>query len=282
MTARWLLNLGLFLAVALAAAALYFKSEPPAHERLTLVPVPAGELRRITIERPPNADIVLAREEGTWRMVAPINARLDEIALGRLLDLTRIQAVGRLSGDDASRYELDKPWARVRFEQHVVVFGMTNPIMQELYVRSGSQVHAIPVRHASAIPTNVAKLLAHRMFAAEEIPAAFRFERFSLRHDGVRWQLEPPNPRLSQDDLIRWVEQWRLASSLTTQPGQNVTGAVPIRVGLRDGRSLSFSVVATTPDLVLHRTDEGLDYHFPSDMATALLAPPGGTGTSGR
>jgi len=217
---------------------------------------------------------VLARDDKQWRMSAPVAARLDETTLARLLDLTRLEVSTRLPADDLNRYELDKPWARVRFGHHTVDFGMTNAITNELYARSGSHVYAIPARFAGAIPSTAGKLLAHRMFAADEVPSAFRLERFSLRHDGVRWQLDPPDPGLSQDDLVRWVDQWRLAGSITTQPGEKAGGRAKVVVELGANRIISFAVVARTPDLVLQREDEGLDYHFPARMEALLLASP--------
>ncbi|RPI46395.1 MAG: DUF4340 domain-containing protein [Betaproteobacteria bacterium] len=282
MSARGLLNLGLLLAVVLAGAALYFKPRQAAQESYRLVPVASDELREVVIERRATERIVLARDNGHWRMRTPVAARVDETTLQRLLDVTRLEVSTRLPAHDLTRYELDKPWARVRFGQRVLDFGMTNAVTNELYARSGADVYAIPARYAGAIPSTAAKLLAHRMFAADEVPQGFRLERFSLRHDGVRWQLEPPDPRLSQDDLVRWVDQWRLASSITTQPAEKAAAHSKIWVELKAGRSVSFSVIARTPNLVLQREDEGLDYHFPSRMESLLLTPPNAAGANQR
>ena len=274
MNSRWTLNIGLLLAVALAAATLYVKPRPSEQQSFRLVPAQVERLSRIEIARGLDTHIVLVRTAENWRMETPVAARLDETTLARLLDLTRLETPLRFPTDDLARYALDKPWARVRFNQHVVEFGMTNTVTQELYAKNGEYVYAIPARLAGAIPASAAKLLAHRLFGADEIPIAFRLSRFSLRHDGVRWQLEPPDPGLSQDDLVRWVEQWRLASSLTTQPGARPTAGDSAVVQLRDGRSITFTVVARVPNLVLHRDDEGLEYHFPSRMETFFLASP--------
>ena len=274
MSTRSLLNVVLLLAVAAAGLALYFKPKPAAEERYRLIPVQATEVNEIEIVRGAQAPIVLVRSGKPWRMRAPVAARLDDTALARLLELARVEVSNRLSAAELGRYELDKPWARVRFGAHVIELGMTNAVTQELYTRSGEHVFAIPARFAAAVPGTPAKLLAHRMFDSDETPAAFRLERFAVVHDGVRWQLEPPDPGLSQDDLIRWVDQWRLASSTTTQPGVAVTAREKVTVKLNGGRAITFSVLARTPDLVLRREDEGLDYHFSARMASLLLAAP--------
>ena len=139
---------------------------------------------------------------------------------------------------------------------------------QELYLRSADHVYAVPARLAAAIPGNPAKLLAHRLFAPEEQPVAFEFKDFSVRHDGVRWLLSPPDPSLSQDDLIRWVDRWRLASSVVTQPaGSKAQRGESIRIELRDARTIVLGIHERTPDLVLLREDELLQYHFAASQA---------------
>ena len=275
MSARWLLNLLLLLAVVLAAAVLFFKPHTAAQASYRLTPDSPDQWSEITIERGANVRMRLARSESQWQMREPVTARLEETALTRLLDLTRLEIANRLPATGLERYELDKPWARIHFGQHAVDFGMTNAVTQELYVRAGEYVYAIPARFAAAVPSGAAKLLAHRMFAPYEAPVAFRLARFSVQHDGTRWRLDPADPNLSQDDLVRWVDQWRLASSVLTQPAQPSSTEQTITVLLKTGRELSFAVVGRAPDLVLRRKDEGLDYRFSTGMASLLLEKPG-------
>ena len=83
---------------------------------------------------------------------------------------------------------------------------------------------------------------------------------------------------MSQDDLIRWVEQWRLASSVATQPGNQAQPAESIRIELRDARTIVLGVLERAPNLVLLRDDEMLQYHLPGDRAATLLSAPNAAG----
>lgn len=275
MTSRALLNIGLAIAVVMAALFLYVRKpgDAPAREERLLVPVPQAEIESVEIERSNSPAIKLRRENAQWRMTAPVAARLDETTLARVLELSRVAATNELAADDLARYGLDKPWARVRFNTHTLEFGNTNTVTEEFYVRSGKAVHAIQARHASAIPSAAAKLIAHRMLAADDAIAGIAFAEFAVRHDGTRWQMTPADPGLSQDDLVRWIDQWRYASSIVTQPG-DAPGKTDAAIELRDGRRIEVAVKARTPDLVLHRRDEGLDYHFNARLASTLLSSP--------
>ena len=282
MDSRTWLNIGIAaLAVALVAF-LYFSPprDPSAsQEHFALIPERAENISRIEIERRGQSAIVLERGERQWRMTEPRTARLDEVQLSRVLDVARFRAMQRMGAEDLGRFELDKPWAQIRFDRHAVDFGTTNAVTQELYLRSGDHVYAVPARLAAAIPGNAAKLLAHRLFAPDEQPVAFELKDFSVRHDGVRWLLSPSDPSLSQDDLIRWVDRWRLASSVVTQPaGSKTQRGESIRIELRDARTIVLGIHERTPDLVLLREDERLQYHFAASQAATLLAAPNASG----
>jgi hypothetical protein len=271
---RSLLNVVLLVLVAATGAILYFRPEPKPDVVYAVLPAALEDVRRIELERTTGMRVVLTRESGQWRMQVPVSGRLEDIALARILDIGRVKTAQRMPASDLGRFELDKPWARVRFDSHAIEFGMSNPLTQELYVRSGEHVYALPARYAANIPGAASKLLAHRLFGGDEQPVAFRLERFSVRKQDDRWQLEPGGAAASQDDLLRWVDHWRLASSIITQPQTDARAQGSIEVDLRDGRTLRFRITAMNPDFVLRREDERLEYHFPSGLAGVLLARP--------
>jgi hypothetical protein len=278
MNPRTTLNIVLVAAILAVGATLYLASNGEADKpqrTFAIVADAAENLRRIEIQRGREEPIVLERNDTLWRMKAPRAARLDQVQLGRVLDIARLRTSVRMAAEDLARFELDKPWAQIRFDQHEVDFGSTNALTQELYLRGGAHVYAVPRRHAAAVPSSAAKLLAHGLFALDERPVSFQFGHFSLRHDATGWHLAPHDPRLSQDDLVHWVEQWRLASSIVTQPGSVPDRAESITIELRDSRTLKLSVLARAPSLVLLRHDELLEYHLPAGLAPILLNPPG-------
>lgn len=272
---RTLANVVLLVLVATSAAALYWTRAPEPATRFAVLPSPLDKAQRIEIERSTGMRVVLVRDDGPWRMQHPVAARLDDMALARVLELGRAQSEQRLPATDLERFELDQPWARIRFDTHAIELGMSNPMTQELYVRSGDHVYLLPARYASHVPGDASKLIAHRLFAPDEQPVAFRLERFSVREEDGRWRLRPGNGEQSQDDLLRWVDQWRLASSIITQPQTDAPARAAITVELRDGRTIALSVSALEPDFVVRREDEQLEYHFASRLARILLAAPG-------
>ena len=272
---RSLLNLVLLALTVVAGGFLYFKPQADPPETFPLVPVAPETVRRIEIERSSGMRASLERVDTGWRMRAPLDARLDDVAVARLLDLARARSSTRLPAADLARFELDRPWARIRFDGHQIGLGMSNPVTSELYALSSEHVHTLPARLAANVPADVSKLLSHRLLGPDEHPVAFRLPRFALVQENGSWRLEPHAGTPSQDDLVRWVDHWRLAMSLVTQPQTDAPVRELLEIDLRDGRTLALRITALTPDLVVRRDDEKLEYHFPARMASVLLAPPG-------
>jgi len=271
---RSLVNVLLALMVAAAAAWVYWRPQPVEPAAFPLIPNPVDSLQRIEVDRPGKPVIVLSREQSPWRLQSPVRGRAEEVGVAKLLDLARARSAQRLPAADLGRFELDQPWATLRFDGYPVELGMANPITRELYARSGEYVLTLPTRLAAAVPAEPAKLLSHRLFAAEEQPVAFRLHDFSVRQVDGRWQLEPRGSSVSQDDLARWVDHWRLANSIVTQAAAEGPAQATIEVELKGGVRVQVEVRARIPNLVLRRADEGLEYHLPARLAEVLLARP--------
>lgn len=80
---------------------------------------------------------------------------------------------------------------------------------------------------------------------------------------------------LSQDDINRWVDDWRQASALHAAPFVHGKPVGEISVYLKNGKKLTLGILQREPELVLLRTDEKLQYYFVATVAKRLLLPPG-------
>jgi len=81
-------------------------------------------------------------------------------------------------------------------------------------------------------------------------------------------------PDLSQDDINRWVDDWRQASALHAAPFVHGKPVGEISVYLKNGKKLMLGILQREPELVLLRTDEKLQYYFVATVAKRLLLPP--------
>ncbi|MDH3287750.1 MAG: DUF4340 domain-containing protein [Betaproteobacteria bacterium] len=269
------LNMALLLGVAIVGAFVYLR--PPAdapgeHAVSTLTPAAAMAVR---IERPGVATIVLDKKQGTWFLVAPFAARADEFMVQRLLAVLQARTAHRFSAKDLARFNLERPQARLIIDSQPFDFGLVNELSHEQYVLTGDAVYALSTRYGLALPTRPEALASRRLLAPGEAPVRIVPPGFTVTNVQGRWVLDPAPQDWSQDEINRWVDEWRLASALRIEPHQQGEPQNAVRLELQNGQTLVVGILSRKPELVLLRSDQRLQYHFVAEVGKRLLSPPG-------
>ena len=269
------LNMALLLGVAVIGAFVYL--QPPAdapveHAVSTLQPAAAMAVR---IERPGMTTVVLDKKQGTWFLVAPFAARADEFMVQRLLAVLQARTVHRFSAKDLARFNLERPQARLIIDSQPFDFGLVNELSQEQYVLTGDAVYALSTRYGLALPTRPEVLASRRLLAPGEAPVRIAPPGFTVTDAQGRWVLDPTPDDWSQDEINRWVDEWRFASALRIEPYQQGEPQKAVRLELRNGETLVVGILSRQPELVLLRADQRLQYHFVAEVGKRLLSPPG-------
>jgi hypothetical protein len=277
----WIVNVLLLAAVAaLGWYVLYRPADEAAQHKLTtLAP---STVSRVVIEPRAGEPIELDKRGDAWYLVRPFQARADRSQVERLLEITSATAKEKLAATDLARFDLDRPALAVTLGEQRFAFGTVNPLSQEQYVLAGDSVYLLPAFYASLVPQRVERLLTHSLFIEGESPTAFVLPGFRVELQDAKWVRLPGSGKeeLSQDDMNRWVDAWRFASSLLTQRASTLAGE-PIQVRLADGRTLKLGIVQKQPELILVRPDEKLQFHFSGEVARRLLNPPEPSATAG-
>lgn len=118
-------------------------------------------------------------------------------------------------------------------------------------------------------------MASRQLFGADESPTRIALRDFAVEQRDGKWTLVPSSGELSQDDLLRWVDEWRLASALSVESRSAARARDEIRIQLKNGGGVTLGVVSREPELVLARSDEKLQYRFRAELAKRLLSPPG-------
>lgn len=269
------MNAALAAVVTALGAWVYFKPARDAPSEFPLSALKPSEARSIRVERPGEPPVVLERRDSAWRITAPFAARGDDLRVQRLLEIVEAKASHRLPATDLARFELERPQARVVIDGQAFAFGMVGAVAREQYVLTGGTVYTINPRYGTALPSSAGELASRQLLAAGEAPVRIEQKEFTIEQRDGRWTLAPAAGKLSQDDFIRWIEEWRLSRATRVEPYVKGKALGEISLQLKDGRRVTLSILAREPELVLARPDEKLQYHFRPDIAKRLLAPPG-------
>lgn len=267
----------LFVAVAVLGAYVYFK---PARAPLEypLSSLKPQEIKSIRVERPGDAaPLLIERRQDGWHIASPFAARADALRAHQVLAIAEAKSAHRLPATELERFELDRPVARVTLAGQTFSFGLVNAVTREQYVLSGDNVYTLHPKYGAALPARPADAANRQLFAADETPVRIELRDFTVEQRNGKWTLAPSAGAMSQEDLMRWVDEWHLASALRVEPWAKGKVLSEIRVRLKNGGSFTLGVLARQPELVLARSDEKLQYHLRAEAAKRLLSPPGAT-----
>ncbi len=271
----WLLNLALLAAVTALA---WYAWRTPSRDEVAgqaLTTLQPAQVRHLRLERSGRPDIEVEHRGAQWQITAPLRARADEFQVLRMLGVLGARPAARLPAAGLERFDLLPPAARLTVDDVEIAFGGINTVTREQYVMRGDTVYVVPLRHGAALPADAAALIRRVLLSENEQPVAVLLPGFSVRQSDGRWQLEPPSAEAGADVLQRYVDRWRHASALHAEPYDGRAAMTDVRLELRKGPPLVFSVLQRAPQLVLWRRDNGLQYSFPAGVGETLLAYPG-------
>lgn len=275
----WLLNVVLLAAVAALASFVWLNPARDEQAKQALSTLRSAQARHITLTRPGQPAITLEHRRTQWQITAPLKARADEFQVLRMLTILEAQPTAQLPATDLKRFDLQAPAAILTIDDVDYAFGSINTVTREQYVKRGDTVYVVAPRHGAALPANATALIRRVLLSEQEQPVGVALPDFSLTQKEGRWTLSPPADT-SQDDLQRYVDQWRYASAAQAEPYDQRPPLAEIRITLRGGTVLDLGVLQREPQLVLWRRDTGLQYLFLKAAGQALLTKPGVLPTS--
>jgi hypothetical protein len=269
------LNALLLVVVAALGALVYLKPGGDAPVEHSLSQLKPSDVKSIRIERRGAAAIALEKKAGGWVITAPLAARADELRVQRLIEIVEAKSAHRMAAGGLERFELEQPAARVTLAGQTFSFGMVNALTREQYVMAGDAVYAVNPRYGTALPADPFDLASRQLLGAGETPLRIELKEFTVEQRDGKWTLTPAHAgELSQDDLVRWVDGWRLASAIQVGPYVGGKPRPDIKIQLKNGGSFTLGILASGANLVLTRPDEKLQYYFRIDSAKQLLTRP--------
>lgn len=269
------INVLLAAAVAALGAWIYFKPARDEKAEHALSALKPAEVALIRVERPGEPAMVLAKKQGAWFLVAPFAARGNELRAQQLLEIAEARSAHRYPAADLGRFELDRPQARLTLGGQAFAFGMVSPVTREQYVLTGDAVYAVNPRHGALLPASAADLASVRLLGPAETPLRIELGGFTVAQRDGAWRRTPAAADLGQDDLLRWVDEWRHATAARVEPhGGAGPPAEVVRIHLKEGGPVVVDVLARAPEVILARRDEKLRYLFRGAAAKRMLSPP--------
>ena len=274
---RWWLNISLLVIIVLLATLVMYQADQEAKPGGTpLTAMTADSITRISIEKNNQAPILLEKIANEWRLAAPLSARANPFNIESLLKIisapneTRFAAVAA----DLANYGLEKPTARVRYNNEEISFGALHPLKGQVYVMYKNEIALISANHLAAPTYSYTNFINSRLFEEDRKLTAVKLPHFTLAFIDGAWARQPADKKLSTDRLNDFASEWKNARALSMEKysGKETLGEIEID-STRAGKSekLMLGILAYKPDFILHRPDENLEYHFTEETGKRLL-----------
>jgi hypothetical protein len=290
MKSRWLINIGLLLLVLITFFYSWtiFQKEPVESIRFELSKFKLSDFNELKIDFPSRISTHFKIVDNHWRMLSPHKARADELYVYRILSVLATSSLEKLSSDDLSKYGLDQPNLKITFLgnnlKEVFLFGTYNPINEDQYVLYKDNVFLISGGFSETAAFMSTELIEKNPIAKYEKIKSFNFSRLEqwqdsrlkLNNINNAWNVEGKNLLITQSDVNEWYEMtWKNIPAKSVKPYKmdERIGYKSFDIVLKDNKKLIFYRIEESPELLLFRKDEGLLYHFPSDLGFTMLNP---------
>jgi len=288
MKSRWIVNLVLLLLVAGIAAFLYLRPKPvdnkPASYALSALD--PNKFTKLSVEVTGKKPVLLEKQNGRWRLMQPVQGRADLASVGRVLSLAIASSAEKQPADDLTRFGLDHPSLTVHIDDQEFTFGMYHPVTGDQFVKYKDAVYVLPTMFSEGATMQPLEFLdKHPLDLNEEI-IGFDFSgleqwektRLSMQLENGKWKVSAPEAKVKQEEVNDWFSSnWQHLEAKSVEPFKLDGKPQPwFSVKLKSGKTVKFIKLQESPELLLVREDEGLQYHFSQDTGFSILNPPVG------
>ena len=220
-------------------------------------------------------------------MTEPVQARADMASLGRIISVVGATSKVKLPATDLSRFGLDNPSLKVRLDDYEFSFGMYNPVGGEQFVAFNDAVYALPTIYGEGASIQPLEMLNKHPLDADEQVVGFDFSgleqwessrlQLDMQRDG-KWKISVASAKPKQDEINEWFSSnWLNLAANSVEPFTPDKNPHPyLTLKLKSGKTVRLIKMQESPELLLVREDQKMQYHFAQDIGFEILNPPVG------
>lgn len=276
MNSRTGLNIALVAVVAALAALSYFKpGTPRPAATVRAIDIKPGAVKEIRIAVAGQKTTDLKFGSFGWQITAPFTLPADPNLVKTLLDYLDVPSRDHFpaAGHDLAQYGLDKPKAELWLNGSEYSFGGFQPVSNEQYVLVDGTIHLVDGALFYRIAHDPYWWIDKGLLPPGAHVTALQLPDATLTRDknGI-WQLSPADPKVSADDIQRFIDAWQENLAISVAPIGKGTPQGEVAVSIAGQKApLRFAILKDPDFLVLARPDLGLQYDLDESLKDTLL-----------
>ena len=286
---RWLINIILLVIVLSISLFLFLKpSEIKQKKQFAISAFNLSDFDSIKVDFPSRASVILKKGIESWEMLEPIKGRADQFSVQKIISIVASSSSEKLPSNDLAKYGLDKPTMNLKLIHKGVeeefIFGTYNSVTEDQYLLYKENVYLISGSYSEAAATQPIELIDKLPLSKSEEIKYFDFsrleqwqsKRLKVTLNNNEWSANEGS-QLKQNEMVEWFDMTWVKNPAKSVEKSSIDSRIPHKsfdIHTIDGKKITFLRVQESPETKLYRVDEGLLYHFGSDIGFTMLNPP--------
>lgn len=274
MQPRVFINLALGVFLAALVGLMFFgpgSSNDKSQHRITSLN--KNDVDNITILRK-SGDIILIKKDNVWFMQHPHHIRAHAFRINSLLNLVKLETTSLYNSDDLNlkTYGLDKPRAKIKFNNTLIEFGKTNPVNLKRYLKVGKNIFLVSDLLYPLISSQPTSFVNLALFSETDKIQKITLPEFTIyKDDEGTWKTRPENIA-SADDIQTLLQNWQLSKAFGVHAYLSRKKLGTIEIVLQNNKIVTFEITDNDPWLILYQADVGIEYHLDISNTDTLLS----------
>ncbi len=286
---RWVINIILLVIVLSISLFLFLKpSEIKQKKQFAISAFNLSDFDSIKVDFPSRASVILKKGIESWEMLEPIKGRADQFSVQKIISIVATSSSEKLPSNDLAKYGLDKPIVKLKLIhkglEEEFIFGTYNSVTEDQYLLYKDNVYLISSAYSEVASTQPIELIDKSPLSQSEKIRDFDFsrleqwqsKRLKVTRNNNEWTANEGNS-LKQSEMAEWFDMTWVKNPAKSVEKSSIDLRVPHKsfdIHTTDGKKITFIRLQESPETQLYRVDEGLLYHFGSDIGFTMLNPP--------
>ena len=286
---RWVINIILLVIVLSISLFLFLKpSEIKQKKQFAISAFNLSDFDSIKVDFPSRASVILKKGIESWEMLEPIKGRADQFSVQKIISIVATSSSEKLPSNDLAKYGLDKPIVKLKLIhkglEEEFIFGTYNSVTEDQYLLYKDNVYLISSAYSEVASTQPIELIDKSPLSKSEKIRDFDFsrleqwqsKRLKVTRNNNEWTANEGNS-LKQSEMAEWFDMTWVKNPAKSVEKSSIDLRVPHKsfdIHTTDGKKITFIRLQESPETQLYRVDEGLLYHFGSDIGFTMLNPP--------
>lgn len=286
---RWLINIILLVIVLSISLFLFLKpAKIKQTKQFSISTFNLSDFDSIKVDFPSKASVILKKSSESWDMIEPVKARADQFSVQKIISIVATSSSEKLPSNDLAKYGLDKPTMKLKLihkgQEEEFIFGTYNSVTEDQYLLYKDNVYLISGSYSESAATQPIELIDKLPLSQFEEIKYFDFsrleqwqsKRLKVTRNNNEWSANDSS-QFKQNEMAEWFDMTWVKNPAKSVEKYSIDSRIPYKsfdIHTIDGKKITFIRLQESPETQLYRTDEGLLYHFGSDIGFTMMNPP--------